>query len=236
MGAEVQVANNGLETLQALETADYDAVLMDCQMPEMDGYEATRRLREPASGVRNPKIPVIALTAHALATDRAKCLAAGMDDYLTKPINPALLQRALARSLPATQEIAARVVADDEGLFDATELLARAGEDRDFARELIALFIKTGGETLWELTHCGTDDDTVRKLAHSLKGSSAAAAAREVTACAAALERAAGTAEAIPALLALEASFKRTLAHWRQTRWFVQELHLDADTRARIAK
>ena len=236
MGAEVQVANNGVETLQALQATDYDVVLMDCQMPEMDGYEATRRLRDPHSGVRNPKIPVIALTAHALATDRAKCLAAGMDDYLTKPINPALLQRALARSLPATQDIAARASADDERLFDETGLLNRTGDDRDFARELVALFIKTGTETLWELTHCGADADTVRKLAHSLKGSSAAAAAREVAACAAALERAAGTADAGPALLALEESFKRTVAHWRQSRWLAQELHSDADIRARIAK
>ena len=236
MGADVEVANNGVETLQALRAADFDALLMDCQMPEMDGYEATRQLREPASAVRNPKIPVIALTAHALATDRAKCLAAGMDDYLTKPINPALLQRALARALPATQDIASRIGADDELLFDQAALLARTGEDRDFARELITLFVKTGGETLWELTQRGTDADTVRKLAHSLKGAAAAAAARDVAACAAALELVAGKIEAGAALLALEASYKRTVAHWRRIGWFVQELHPAADIRARIAK
>jgi two-component system sensor histidine kinase/response regulator len=107
-GAQVEVAPNGLVALQALRDADFDAVLMDCQMPLLDGYEATRQLRKPESGVRNSKIPVIALTAHALATDRAKCLAAGMDDYLTKPINPNHLQKALARALPVLETVPAR--------------------------------------------------------------------------------------------------------------------------------
>jgi CheY-like chemotaxis protein len=108
LGAEVQVAVNGAEALQALRAADFDAVLMDCQMPLMDGYEATRQLRSPAGRVKNPDIPVIALTAHALATDRAKCLAAGMNDYLTKPINPAHLKQALTRALPAAGRQAAK--------------------------------------------------------------------------------------------------------------------------------
>ncbi len=100
LGAEVRVAVNGVEALQALRDADFDAVLMDCQMPELDGYETTRRVRSGAGAVRNPHIPVIALTAHALATDRSKCLAAGMSDYLTKPINPNHLHQCLARVLP----------------------------------------------------------------------------------------------------------------------------------------
>jgi len=97
LGAEVQVVGNGVEVLHALREADFDAVLMDCQMPHMDGYEATRQLRSADGRVRNPHIPVIALTAHAMATDRTKCLAAGMNDYLTKPINRAHLQQALTR-------------------------------------------------------------------------------------------------------------------------------------------
>jgi two-component system sensor histidine kinase/response regulator len=104
LGAHVEVASNGLAALQALRDADFDAVLMDCQMPLLDGYEATKQLRDPSSGVRNCHIPVIALTAHALATDRAKCLAAGMDDYLTKPINPTHLQKALAKALHTPDE------------------------------------------------------------------------------------------------------------------------------------
>ena len=236
LGADVVVANNGLEVLSALEDGDFDAVLMDCQMPEMDGYEATRQLRGSASTARNPKIPVIALTAHALATDRAKCLAAGMDDYLTKPINPVHLQRALLRSLPSTREVASRIGADDDGLFDESALLIRTADDRDFARELIALFMQTGGATLWELTHRHTDSDTVRKLAHNLKGSAAAAAAGDIAARAEILERAAGTAEAVAALRALEASFKRTVLHWKRSGWIVQETHPRADTWARATK
>jgi CheY-like chemotaxis protein len=106
LGAEVLVASNGLEAVQALRSADFDAVLMDCQMPVMDGYEATRQIRGAEGGVRNPNIPVIALTAHAMATDRTRCLAAGMNDYLTKPINPGALQQALSRML---QPVAASV-------------------------------------------------------------------------------------------------------------------------------
>ena len=109
LGAQVEVAPNGLAALQALRDSHFDAVLMDCQMPLLDGYEATRQLRAPDSGVKNPKIPVIALTAHALATDRAKCLAAGMDDYLTKPINPSHLQKALARALPALEAVPVKI-------------------------------------------------------------------------------------------------------------------------------
>jgi signal transduction histidine kinase/DNA-binding response OmpR family regulator len=97
-GAHVHCVGNGLEALQALKDADFDVVLMDCQMPEMDGYEATRQLRKSALH-RHPRIPVIALTANALATDRELCLAAGMDDFLSKPIDRYRLEQALRRTL-----------------------------------------------------------------------------------------------------------------------------------------
>jgi HPt (histidine-containing phosphotransfer) domain-containing protein len=174
---------------------------------------------------------VIALTANAMATDRAKCLAAGMDDYLTKPINPAHLQRALSRSMPANHEFANRPGADDVQWFDESALLRRTGDDRDFARELIALFMQTGGETLWQLQQCGTDPGTLRKLAHDLKGSAGAAAAQEVAARADVLERAAGTREAAAALQSLETSFRQTAAYWKRSGWIAQELHIDADSR-----
>jgi signal transduction histidine kinase/ActR/RegA family two-component response regulator len=85
IGHKVQIANNGVEALRYLTQEDFDVVLMDVQMPEMDGLEATRRLRG-SDEVLNPKIPVIALTAHAQESDRRNCLAAGMNDYLTKPV------------------------------------------------------------------------------------------------------------------------------------------------------
>ena len=83
-----------MEALSRLRSTDFDVVLMDCQMPEMDGYEATRQIRR-ANGILNPVVPVIALTANALSGDRDLCIAVGMNDYLTKPIDPRKLAEAL---------------------------------------------------------------------------------------------------------------------------------------------
>ena len=98
--AAVQVAANGQQALEAMAAEDFDLVLMDCQMPVMDGYEATRRIRHGSAPVRHPQLPIVAMTAHALAGDRDRCLDAGMDDYLAKPIDPKTLQAVLARWLP----------------------------------------------------------------------------------------------------------------------------------------
>ncbi len=222
LGAEVQIAHNGLDALQALREADFDAVLMDCQMPQMDGYEATRRLRGAEGTVRNPQIPVIALTAHALATDREKCLAAGMNDYLTKPINPKHLQQALTKAVPQRDGHPGHRSAGGPMLFDETALLSRTDHDGEFARELIRLFVRSAGETLSQLAvvlRDGSDPAAVRKLAHSLKGSAATAEARAVAACAANLERVAGSAEAAAAFSSLESAFSLTLAEWERLGW-----------------
>jgi signal transduction histidine kinase/CheY-like chemotaxis protein len=96
-GARVHNANNGVEALQALREFDFDVVLMDCQMPELDGYEATRQLRSAVGLYKNPNIPVVALTANALETDRDKCIAAGMNGYLSKPIDESRLASILAQ-------------------------------------------------------------------------------------------------------------------------------------------
>jgi two-component system sensor histidine kinase/response regulator len=87
-GFQADIAANGIEALKALESFRYDIVLMDVQMPEMDGFEATKRIRDPESGVLNNDIPIIAMTAHAMHGDRELCLAAGMNDYTSKPILP----------------------------------------------------------------------------------------------------------------------------------------------------
>jgi signal transduction histidine kinase/DNA-binding response OmpR family regulator len=102
MGHRANAVGNGKEALRALETIPYDLVLMDCQMPEMDGFEATRIIREPDSRVLNHRIPIIALTAGAMKEDKEKALAAGMDDYLSKPINTSQLADTLARWLTST--------------------------------------------------------------------------------------------------------------------------------------
>ncbi len=92
IGFKTDTATNGHEALQKLNTTSYDLVLMDIQMPVMDGYEATTRIRDPQSNVNGHGIPIIAMTANAMKGDREKCLQAGMDDYVSKPINPLELQ------------------------------------------------------------------------------------------------------------------------------------------------
>ena len=94
LGYEVDTADNGLLALEALEDEVYDVILMDCQMPEMDGYEATRRIRTHENR-RVASIPIIALTANAMSGDAEKCIAAGMDDYLSKPFEPELFEKKL---------------------------------------------------------------------------------------------------------------------------------------------
>ena len=100
---QTDVAENGVQALRALVSAGsetpYDLILMDCQMPEMDGYQATRKIRGGQLGIHNYSIVIVAMTANAMKGDREKCLEAGMDDYLTKPINVSLLQDTLEKWL-----------------------------------------------------------------------------------------------------------------------------------------
>jgi len=98
-GCCCQVAHNGQEALSALEREDFDLVLMDCQMPVMDGYEATRRIRAPASKVHNHAIPIVAMTANAMSGDREKALEAGMDGFVTKPVSQNGLRTTIAQAL-----------------------------------------------------------------------------------------------------------------------------------------
>ena len=101
---QADVVDNGTAAIQALSTRAYDLVLMDMQMPEMDGIEATRRIRAPHSGVLNAQIPIIAMTANAMQSDREKCLGAGMNDYLSKPVTPGSLTAILEKWLPQHPE------------------------------------------------------------------------------------------------------------------------------------
>ncbi len=97
LGYETREATSGAAALEILAEDDIDLVFMDCQMPEMDGFETTRSIRNPTSGVRNPQVPVVALTANALVGDRELCLAAGMNDYLSKPVKTEGIETVLAK-------------------------------------------------------------------------------------------------------------------------------------------
>ncbi|MHB8117737.1 MAG: response regulator [Methanothrix sp.] len=99
LGCRTDVVANGREAVQALQTASYDLVLMDCQMPEMDGFEATRAVRQKESATSSTSIPIIAMTASAMQADREKCLLAGMSDFIAKPVQPGELAEILARWL-----------------------------------------------------------------------------------------------------------------------------------------
>ncbi len=91
MGHQVNVVSNGNEAIKALSSSYYDLILMDIQMPEMDGFETTKHIRNARSSVYNHQIPIIALTASALKGDSARCIEVGMNDYITKPFKPLML-------------------------------------------------------------------------------------------------------------------------------------------------
>jgi PAS domain S-box-containing protein len=135
LGYRADAVANGLEAVSTLSRTPYDLVFMDCQMPEMDGYEATQAIRGPGSKALNPAIPVIAMTANAMKGDRERCLACGMDDYLTKPIDTKALADCLARHLamlpPPTRQAAA---------LNRAGFLERMGGDEALAGEMIAQF------------------------------------------------------------------------------------------------
>jgi CheY-like chemotaxis protein len=99
LGANVTIADTGMAAIERLSISAFNVVLMDCQMPELDGYEATRRIRKGAAGEAARRVPIIALTANALSGDRERCLQSGMDDYLVKPIDPDALREKLERVL-----------------------------------------------------------------------------------------------------------------------------------------
>ena len=104
-GLRAAAVGNGAEALRALETLSYDLVLMDVQMPEMDGIEATRRIRKNekimySSSIHHSSIPIIAMTTHVMQGDRERCLKAGMNDYISKPVNPEALAEILEKWLP----------------------------------------------------------------------------------------------------------------------------------------
>ncbi|NTW87367.1 MAG: response regulator, partial [Holophagaceae bacterium] len=194
----VQVACNGMEALQALREADFDLVLMDIQMPKLDGLEATATLRNPLAGVRNPHVIVVALTAHAMAEDRQLCLDAGMDDYLTKPLEPlallAVLDRYLSNGAGPRQYPAApspAVDAPPSTVFGEAEFLGRLMGNRRAAGSVLQGFLEDCPRHLALLQSALSSSDLVTAATecHLLKGSAATVSATILLAGVRALEQ-----------------------------------------------
>jgi CheY-like chemotaxis protein len=178
MGYRVDAVDNGKEALTALETLPYTLVLMDVQMPEMDGIEATRQIRIAGRAVRNPKIPIVALTAHAPKEHRRQCLDAGMNDYLAKPVQPDELAKVISRwalnlSEVPEQPTSGKTVKQGT-VFDPNALLERLGGDERVYDEVVALFLQDAPRQLRSLQETVSRGDvaTARRQVHTLKGAS----------------------------------------------------------------
>jgi two-component system, sensor histidine kinase and response regulator len=179
--AVVTVANNGREAVERWSEGAFDLILMDIQMPEMDGLEATRmiRSREP-SGHR---IPIIAFTARAMTGDREQCMAAGMDSYLSKPIRSAELMEIIEKIVAASNpEAVGGQAAELERPFDLEKLLGIVSGDESLVVELVSLFTGEAPTYVDAIcqAHAARDRQTLRNAAHTLKGSAAAITARAV--------------------------------------------------------
>jgi CheY-like chemotaxis protein len=194
LGFACDLAATGREAVAACAARAYDAVLMDCQMPEMDGYEATRAIRAAEKGRR---VPIVALTASALPVDRERALAAGMDDYLAKPVGPAALDAMLRhwttnlerRSDSLPEAIPPPMPRDgslDEHILEELRVFMSA----KFISESIDHFFKSGAKGLAGLrdAHAAADLVRLERSAHSLRGSCAIIGARRMMELAAELE------------------------------------------------
>ncbi|MEW5736989.1 MAG: response regulator [Thermodesulfobacteriota bacterium] len=207
-GIHVTLADNGLEALNRVAATDFDAVLMDVQMPVMDGYEATRAIRSDAG---RAELPVIAMTAHAMAGDRAKSLAAGMNDHVTKPIDPHELFSTLLRwvrsggTTPQRQRpnVMEDVTVPQVPGFDAGEAVARLMGNKKAYRDLLLRFEGNyrGFADEFRQAVSRSDFDAAAGLSHALKGVAGNLGAREISEAAARAEKAARAhSAALPSL------------------------------------
>jgi len=179
-GLQADVAANGREALERLEHQRYDLILMDCQMPHMDGFETTAEIRRRESAGLAIRTPIVATTANAMRGDREKCLTAGVDDYLMKPIKPEDLAGILEKWLPQT---GAEGVAPSAPLppIDLEHLYVTYHHDRQIVEELLALYLDTTPPILERFKAAiARRDDAADKTAHELKGASAYIAAHEM--------------------------------------------------------
>ena len=182
-GFQADVAANGLEAVKALSTVPYDLVLMDCQMPEMDGFEATKTIRD-AERKNGKHVPIVAMTAHALEGDRERCLQSGMDDYISKPVKIDALHLIVRKwanppkaAAPAAEPSRPGPGNTAEGAIDPNALQAlvelQADEEDDMVGELVNLFLREAPVKIADIREAvsGQNALNVERVAHSLKSS-----------------------------------------------------------------
>ncbi len=186
---DFEIVSNGQEALDARKNKTFDLILMDCQMPVMDGFEATHQIRQFEAQTEQERIPIVALTANAMQGDREKCLDVGMDDYLTKPYTAENLSNILAKWLPVKSVVSERVFAPMENSYDLDQSVEQATPDVEIinshkfeeTREMmgddveliIDAFLESGTTLTAEMKKCSKDGDMdgLRNAFHALKGS-----------------------------------------------------------------
>ena len=228
LGVAAEAAENGLEALSKLRERHYELVLMDVQMPLMDGYEAARRIRAPGSGVKNPSVPIIALTAHALTSDRERCLAAGMNDYLSKPLRFSVLaetvQRWAGRPSTPAEKLGGEGRHESRGTRHRQALLARFAYDRELVQTAIEAFLADTPCQLRALRAALERQDRAEaeRVAHTIKGSASYVGGEGLRAAAAQVEQAlhsGGCMEPEEWLAELESQYACIRAELGSERW-----------------
>lgn len=203
LGIEADMVANGQEAIHALQTIAYDLVLMDCQMPLLDGYGATRWIRDEQSPARNHRVPVIAMTADTSKAERTRCLACGMDDFMAKPVAPQAMAEILARWLPCQSSSKSQTLApssvgqinDETALpvWDRQGMLARLMGEKQVARVITSGFLIDIPLKLQALEISLAEKDmlTLIRLAHGIRGAAATVGGERLQAAAHLLEQSA---------------------------------------------
>ncbi len=216
LGFKASTAADGAEAVEAMKSESFDLVLMDCQMPVMDGYEATAQIR--ALGGNKANTPIIAMTANAMKGDKEICLGAGMNDYVPKPVRSADLAQAIERwAFGRRDGDAAQSAQDtetDEEIFDRNDLLEKLGGDEEMLREIMNAFAQDMPVQIKALRDASDKQDApmLRRQAHTIKGAAANVGAFALSAAALKLEKAAENGDlnsAGPLLAKLEKEFAK---------------------------
>ncbi|MFZ5781999.1 MAG: PAS-domain containing protein [Pseudomonadota bacterium] len=191
LGLPVDTATNGLQALTMWREGAYDLVLTDIHMPDMDGFELTRQIRaEEALGRPAGRTPVVALTANALKGEADRCLAAGMDGYLTKPLTLERLRETIEKWMAGPGGAPGATAVDaDHAAIDRDILAQMFGDNDALIGRVLDRFAEAGGRLMVEIVEAGDDGERLVELAHKLKGAARAAGAQRLGDLAAALER-----------------------------------------------